>query len=337
MPDIFFSSKEEAPEDFRDSLVATEDGKFKINVVTNAKLAEFRDRNIEQARKLDEQTAWINKVKPIVGDDVDAFGTEVTDLRKTKRQVDDGQLKGSDNIEKEVASRVANMENDYKTQLAEMGTKLQNATEFGQTMSAKYNDSVRDREITNAVMAAESGANPEALPDFIQRARGVFTVTEDGTLVPKKGDTVLYGADGATPMSPKEWLSKELEASPYLGKSSAGGGAAGERGGEKYGGMAKADFDKTVSPSLELEARLEVETSTTPDCTVSAVYVLPKASTPSGQAQGMSMVVVENPRRLPLRVMLEPGMAPEDRARSIWRARAQRWQGVLERLGGSSS
>jgi len=252
MPDIFFSSKEEAPEGLREILVEdTASGKFKASVVPNAKLQEFRDNNISLAKERDELKAFNDKVRPLVGDDVDAFGNEINDLRTTKRQVEDGTLKGTDNIEKEVSTRVAQMEQNYQTQLAELGTKFQNASDFGQNMASKYQDSVRDREITNAVLNAESGANPEALPDILHRARELFKVQEDGSLIAKNGDTTVYGADGATPMTPNEWLGKLLESAPYLGKASAGGGAAGERGGEKFGGLNAKEFGE-LSPQQRL-------------------------------------------------------------------------------------
>jgi hypothetical protein len=252
MPDIFFSSKDEAPEGLRDAL--TEDsstGKFKINVVPNAKLVEFRENNINLAKERDELKSVVDTVKPLVGDDVEGFKNELSELRRTKQLVDDGKLKGSDSVQKEVETRVASMEQNYQAQLAEMGKKLQNVTEFGQNMSVKYQNSVRDREITNAVLASDSGANPEALPDILHRARELFQVQEDGTLVAKQGDTTIYGADGATPMQPNEWLGKLLEKAPYLGKSSAGGGAAGERGGEKFGGLSSAEFNK-LTPQQRL-------------------------------------------------------------------------------------
>jgi hypothetical protein len=101
-------------------------------------------------------------------------------------------------------------------------------------------------------MSKDSGANPEALPDILSRASRTFTVTEKGQVVAMDGDAVLYGADGATPMSPREWLGKVIEEAPYLSKSSAGGGAAGNRGDEKFGGMSADEFNK-LSPQRRME------------------------------------------------------------------------------------
>lgn len=244
MPDIFFSSEDEAPEGLRETLVKDEaSGKFKINVVPNAKLAEFRENNTNLLKERDTLKAQVESVLPLVGEDPEAFKSELTQLRATAQQVADGKLKGSDVVQKEVEARVKSMEDSYQSQLQELGTKLAASQEFGQEMSGRYSSSVRDREITNAVLDAESGANPTALPDILSRASSIFQVAKDGSLVPRNGDTVIYGADGATPMSPKEWLGQLLEKAPYLGKSSAGGGAAGGEGKAKFGGMSEKDFN----------------------------------------------------------------------------------------------
>lgn len=255
MPDIFFPKKEDAPDGLRETLVETDDGRFKINVVPNAKLVEFRDNNTKLLGERDTLKATVDKYAPIIGDDPDAFVAEVTGLRTVKQQVEDGKLTAKDDIDKAVGIRVAALEDGYKNQLAEAGTKIQNLTEYGQDMTGKYQSSVRDREITNAVLASESGANPAALPDILTRAKGLFKVDNEGTLIPKKGDTVIYGADGTNPMTPTEWLAKELETSPYLGKSSAGGGAAGERGNEKFGGMADEAFLAQTPQTRMAQAR----------------------------------------------------------------------------------
>lgn len=251
MPDIFFASKEEAPDGLRETLIDSGDGRFKINVVPNSKLVEFRDNNTNLLKERDTLKATVDKYAPVIGDDPEAFLTEVVGLRTTQQQVNDGKLKGTEDIQKTVDGRVSALEDGYKSQLSEAATKIQNLTEYGQSMTSKYQSSVRDREITNAVLAEDSGANPQALPDILQRAQALFHVEDDGSLTPKQGDTIIYGADASSPMTPNEWLGKLLETAPYLGKASAGGGAAGERGGEKFGGMSEKDFN-AMTPQQRL-------------------------------------------------------------------------------------
>jgi len=88
-------------------------------------------------------------------------------------------------------------------------------------------------------------ANPAALPDILSRAASTFVVQPDGSIIPKRGDTVVYGADGVTPMTVKEWLTKLVQEAAYLGKPSTGGGANGTvpgGAGQKYG-MSDAAFN----------------------------------------------------------------------------------------------
>jgi hypothetical protein len=82
----------------------------------------------------------------------------------------------------------------------------------------------------------------------------VFKVDANGQLVAKDGDAIIYGADGATPMSPSEWVRGKLrEQAPYFYKNSSGGGATGggTAGDAKFGGMAEAEFRK-LAPEKKL-------------------------------------------------------------------------------------
>jgi hypothetical protein len=58
------------------------------------------------------------------------------------------------------------------------------------------------------------------------------------------GEAIIYGADGATPMTPDEWLAKLRDSAPYFCKNSNGGGATGNQGNKMFGGMSKEDFNK---------------------------------------------------------------------------------------------
>ena len=88
------------------------------------------------------------------------------------------------------------------------------------------------------------GLNMAALPDVLNRGMRVFTVEEDGRLVPKENGAVIRGEDGTTAMSIAEWFGKLRKEAPYYFKNSTGGGANGGAGdgGASYGGLTKEQF-----------------------------------------------------------------------------------------------
>lgn len=243
MPDVIFTALEQIPEGLREDAKQV-DGKFVVNLVPAKKLTEFRDNNINLSRERDELKSKYEAVIPLIGDDPTKFATELNELRSTAQLVKDGKLKGSEAIQAEVENRIKTQRETLEGQLREAGQKLQATDSDRNQWKTKYEKSVLHQKITNAVIGKDSVANPEALPDILARAEQLFVVQPDGNIVPKKGDTIIYGSDGASPMSPTEWLTKLVSESPYLGKSSAGGGANGGRDGGNKFGMTDEAFQK---------------------------------------------------------------------------------------------
>lgn len=243
MPDMIFDALDKVPEGLREH-AKEQDGKVIVKVVPQAKLEEFRNTNITLAQERDALKAQFEPLRGLIGEDVKAFETELTELRTTAQKVKDGSLKGTDAIQAEVAQRVAQMKGDYERQLTEKANEATAWKNKAAEADQKFRRSLVDRAVTDAVLNEKSGAEPRALPDILSRAYAVFRVEDDGKLVAKDGEAVIYGSDGATPMSPAEWLGKLREQAPYFFKNSNGGGASGSQGTKDYGGMSKADFQK---------------------------------------------------------------------------------------------
>jgi hypothetical protein len=224
-------------------------------VVPQAKLEEFRTNNIAVSQERDGLKSRIDKLAALMGEggDDDAFAAEIAELRKMAQQVKDGKLKGTDSVEGEVARRVAEMKRDYERQLQDQATKATAAEKRALEADQKYRRSLIDRAVTDAVLDDKSGAEQRALPDILSRAYAVFKIEDDGKLVARDGEAVIYGADGATPMTPLEWLGKLREQAPYFFKGSNGGGASGTTGTKTMGGYTAAEFAKL--PALK---RLEI-------------------------------------------------------------------------------
>jgi hypothetical protein len=252
MPNLTFDTLELIPEGLKEHAKQV-DGKFIVDVVPGAKLVEFRENNITASRQRDEALAVLAKLKPVVGEDVDTFVTKFGELNTIAQQVKDGKLQGTDAIEAEVVNRVGAMKTGFETQLQEAARKAAEAETRASTSDLKWRRSIVARAVTEAVIDESSGANPSALGDILTRAYGVFQVSDDDKLVAKDGEAVIYGSDGATPMTPKEWLASIRKNAGHLFKGSNGGGASGGTSGAgQFGGLTQEAFAK-LSPMAKLD------------------------------------------------------------------------------------
>jgi hypothetical protein len=251
MPEIKFDTLDAIPEGLREGAKEV-DGKMVINVVPKGKLDEFRETNISLSSERDNLKNTVASLSAIVGEDPEAFQASLEEMQQITQQVKDGKLKGTDAIETEVNSRVASMKSDYERRLQEQNKETTAWKEKAVSADQKFRQSQIDRAVTNAVLAEDSGAQPQALMDILSRAYKTFVVEDDGKLVARDGEATIYGADGASPMTPKEWLEKLREEAPYFFKSSTGGGAGGSNDGKLPGGMNAEDFQK-LSGSEQLK------------------------------------------------------------------------------------
>jgi hypothetical protein len=243
MPELTFDALDTIPEGLREVAVQ-KDGKFVVDVVPGKKLAEFRDNNINLAKERDTLKARWEAVAPLVGEDLDGFKTSYEALKAVDQQVKDGKLTARGDIETEVTRRVDAMKANYENRLQAEGAARAAAEAKAAEADGRFRKSIVDRYVTDAVLNEKSGAIATALPDIIERASKVFKVGDDGKLIAKEGDAVIYGADGATPMTPLEWLGKLKEQAPYFFKGSNGGGAAGGQTTNAPGGLSQGDFLK---------------------------------------------------------------------------------------------
>lgn len=245
MPTITYESKDAIPEGLGDGAKEV-DGKWAVDVVPKSKVDEFRDNNIKIAKERDALNELVNQVKKVAGDDLGELDNELARLRAVDQQVKDGTLKGSNAVTAEVEQRLKGAKEEYERQIMTKAQEAKAAADERDAYKSRFQRSVIDRQVTQAVLAADSYVNPEAMPDIMARAYALYEVDGD-KLIAKRDGAVVYGADGATPLQPKEWLSKLVEEAPYLARPSHGGGAAGDSKKGVPGGMSKDDFAK-LSP-----------------------------------------------------------------------------------------
>lgn len=250
MPVINFPTVNDVPEGLKEFAKESEDGSVSVNVVANEKLAEFREKNIELSKQLEASSPILARVRDIAGEDLDAFVDEVKELRSIAQRVQDGELKTDDQIEKAIQDRIKVIREGYDENNKRLNSELAEERNKAKTLHERLDRARIERDVTFAFTANQS-VQPHALPDVIERAYRLFKV-EDDRLVPKRGDSVIFGADGASPMTPAEWLEKLKDEAPHYFKPSSGGGAAGGKEGGTNGFSEKEIAGMTARQRLDL-------------------------------------------------------------------------------------
>ncbi len=232
MPIISFESLDMVPEGLKPHAKDdTTTGKVVVNVVPEAKLSEFRDKNISLSKEAEDLTAKYSRLHQIVGDDADAFLSDVESMRQTVQRVKDGDLREGRAIEEAIAKRTDEMRRGYQDQLATESREKNAWKQRAESENGRYKEQVIVSAVKDACMDGEMGILSSAVEDITERAKRVFRVTDDGRLNAYNGDAMIYGGDGTSSVTPKEWVAKLKEEKPYYFKQSHGGGAGSEAGG----------------------------------------------------------------------------------------------------------
>lgn len=261
---ITYDSKDQIPEDLLDSATEITEGdtkgKWTVNVVTRKKLEEFRNNNVDISKRAETAEGVLGKVFGILGIksaeefDADKVSQELGQLRDTARKVSDGKLKASDEVDKAVEDRTQAMRQKFDEDMQAKQRELSLALKARDEAIGYYKQTFVDRAVASVCNDADLGVEGTAVDDIMNRARAVFVVNEDNTIVPKKNGQTLWGEDGTTPMTMKEWINAHLrKEAPHYFKRSNGGAATGGGDAKNYGGMSQEEFNK-----LPARRRLEI-------------------------------------------------------------------------------
>lgn len=188
-----------------------------MQAVIDAEVAGLKTKNAELIRaNKDLRTKHDALAAQFEGVDMDAMKTLLANASKD----DEAKLIAAGKMDEVVSRRTERM----RTEL-----------EGRASAAEKRASAMMDRALADAVRgaAAAVGALPEASEDFVLRSRGAFKFTDDGDVVviDREGQTV-YGKDGKTPLTPKEWAETLRASAPHLWPRATGTGAAGNSGGQ---------------------------------------------------------------------------------------------------------
>jgi len=253
MPIFTFDTLEQIPESLR-SFAKADGERVQINLVPQDKLDEFRETNIALVKERDDLKKTVEVLAPIVGDDPTAFTADLTELRATAQRVKDGQLTDSRKIEEEVIRRTEDMKKTLEDQIRAAQKEGANWKTKAADIESVYKRTLVNSAIKDAAIDPEAGVLPGAIPDILSRAAGVWRAQDDGRVLAFQGDLQLYGADGGSPLTPKEWIAKLKEEAPHFFKGTHGGGAGGDGNGQRgpLGKTAAEMKGMTASQRLEL-------------------------------------------------------------------------------------
>jgi len=235
MATLTYESLSEVPEDLQDA-AKEENGKYVVSVTSSGKIKEFRDNNIAVTKERDTLQAALAQYEGVTGvalpdledGKLSDFAKTLEALRDTSKKVADGKLVEETSLEEAAAARVTEVTGNFKDQLAQMAKDR----DAHKTAAQKAEQRANAMMVENAVRLAASDPDvamiDKAVTMVLPSALGTFKVGDDGKLTPKHNDgTVIYGSDGVTPKSIKEWLMEQREENDFLFQGSKGGGASG--------------------------------------------------------------------------------------------------------------
>jgi len=189
-----------------------------------SKVDEFRNANIELKKTSETYQTTITDLQGKL-----QTANEGHDEDKVKALVDEG-----------VKKRVIDLNKEHETAL--------NDATNGRT---KAESALNKLVVSDAVQreAIGSGVKDTAIEDVLMRANQSFRVV-NGIATAYNGEEQLYGKDGVTPLSVKDWLAGQAISAPHLFKESKGSGAENK---DKDSGAAtktwtRAEFD-TKNPA----------------------------------------------------------------------------------------
>lgn len=185
----------------------------------NAAVNGLKSKNAELLGTIKQQKENLSRFDGIDPDAVRGILQRFSDDEEAK-------LIAEGKIDEVLNKRTERMRADVDKQIAAANERADKAEAF----SGKFRDRVLGDAIRGAALKA--GALAGAADDIILRARGTFTLNDDGEAVAVDGEgNPVLGKDGKTPLAPAEWIESLKETAPHLFTPAVGTGAGGHKSG----------------------------------------------------------------------------------------------------------
>ena len=205
-------------------------GKFQLQAegfVPASKLAEFRDNNTELVKRAAKAEEDISVYRAI-GEDPKALEEEIARLRKIEQRLSDNELVDKKGFETALTQRTEQMKQTLEGQVNALKAEIAKLTGERDSAVSENKRIVVSGEITRAAVAA--GVLPDAIPDLLLRAdHSGWTRNDKGdvVLLDSKTNSIVYGGNGADPITPEEWVLGLKQTARHFFNIPFGGGASG--------------------------------------------------------------------------------------------------------------
>jgi hypothetical protein len=195
-----------------------------IAAAVNEATVGLKSKNSELLGKLKDTGAKLQQFETqFEGIDIEA----VKGLLSKAGQDEETKLLTEGKVDEVFNRRTERLRGEHDKQLKALSTRAEKAEAF----AAKFQGKVLGDSVRGAALKA--GALPEATDDIILRAKGVFSLNEEGEAVAMdEGGQVILGKDGKTPLTPLEWAESLRESAPHLWPRASGTQAPGGGGGQ---------------------------------------------------------------------------------------------------------
>lgn len=251
MPIINYDTLDQVPEGLREFATPVEgqEGKVKVNVVAESKLSQFRDTNINLLKERDDYRSKFEPLHAIVGDDPETFTKTLAEYQAMAQRVKDGDLKETRSVEEALSKRTEELRKSYDERLQAEGKEKSAWRQKYDALEQQFKHSQVSSYLKDAVLDPKSGLDPKAFNAVVDAGLKVFKMGTDGRIVPYEGDAPIYGSDGSSPMTAKEWVQKMKEDQPFyfLGTNGGGSGEGGKSVAKTINGRTVADLKKMTA------------------------------------------------------------------------------------------
>lgn len=215
---------------------------------------------------LKEEKTGIKKTLDAMQKQFEALGGEegiktLSEFQKKLSEDESTKLLSEGKHEEWFDRRTEALRKDHENQLTAIGEKLTAADETATKAVARFNKKVLEADVLSA--AKDEETVPGAASDIQLRAERAFVWDDEKEIMVTKDDKggVLFGKDGSSPKTVREWLVEQKENSRHWWPASKGAGAdgsgdtGGDKGDEDMGKLPYDQFAKKRQAQKEAKAK----------------------------------------------------------------------------------